>query len=141
MSPSEIRHKWKPTDYSNQRGGRGLLFHYTTRFGALAITACSCINTTIFKGPTANGIPRPRGAYAASIPLWSDSITRSEFSQIHFNSTTARVGRLGWFVAVDSRDFFPVTQTPFEFVKPTRHPLQPTVSVTVITIGPNLMLP
>ena len=118
--------------------GRRVLFHYTTRAGAIAITACQCLRATVFRGATTDGLPRPRGGYATSIPPWSATATQTTIAQTYYGGTTSRVGRLGWYVAIDGSDFFPYG-APGEYVKSVSHPLQPLVSIRTITIGPNPM--
>ena len=116
--------------------GRRVLFHYTTRLGAIGISACRCIRTTIFKGRTIDGLPRPRGAYATDLAPWNVSLTQTIISQRFFGGSTNRVGRLGWYVAVDAASFFPYG-VPNEYVKPVAFPLQPVVPVDIITTGPS----
>lgn len=116
------------------------LFHYTTRAAAIAIQVCQCLKTTVFRGATSDGLPRPRGGYATSIPPWSASATQATIAQTYYGGSTDRVGRLGWYVALDGSDFFPYG-APGEYVKPVKFPLQPLVSIRTITIGPNPMKP
>jgi len=81
-------------------------------------------------------MPRPRGAYATDLAPWNPNITQTFLSQRFFGGSTRRVGRLGWYVAVDGAAFF-LFGVPNEFVKSTRFPLQPVVSVDIITTGPS----
>ena len=121
--------------------GRNVVFHYTTRLKALLISASGLIFATDYRGPTADGFPRPYGAYASSIPPWSSNFTMREFAINHFASPyRAERGLLGWFVAVDRKDFFPVYGPNFEWVRPALRG-QLAVPVDVITIGPSLLLP
>jgi len=118
--------------------GRRLLYHYTDRAGSIGISACQCMLPTSFKGATVDGLPRPTGAYATSIPPWSASATQSTISKSFYGGTDARVGRLGWFIAIDGSDFFPYGQ-PAEYVKSVKFPMQPVVPINIITVGPNPM--
>jgi RHS repeat-associated protein len=118
--------------------GRRLLYHYTDRAGSIGISACQCMLPTSFKGATVDGLPRPTGAYATSIPPWSASATQSTISKSFYGGTDARVGRLGWFIAIDGSDFFPYGQ-PGEYVKSVKFPMQPVVPINIITVGPNPM--
>ncbi|MDP5148602.1 hypothetical protein [Rheinheimera baltica] len=118
--------------------GKSVVFHYTTRAGAIGISACQCVKTTSFRGKTVDGLSRPNGAYATSIPPWATGMTQSTISQAFYGGTNSRVGKLGWFVAIDAGPFIPYGQ-PGEFFKPATPYFNPFVSVDVITIGPNPM--
>lgn len=118
--------------------GRKLLFHYTDRAGVIGISACQCLRATNFKGKTVDGLPRPIGAYATSIAPWTPGMTQQDISRKFYGGSDNRVGRLGWFTAIDRSDFFPYGQ-PGEYVKSVVTPLQATVPVSLITVGPNPM--
>ena len=118
--------------------GRKILYHYTNRAAALAISAFGEMYTTPpYKGALGTSTPKPAGIYTSDIPPWNTQYTQKQLSALFYGGNQNK--NVSWFVAIDGISFQPVYATPGEWYQPGLYP--GSVSVDVITIGPNLMLP
>jgi len=113
------------------------IFHYTNRGAAIAISGMGLMIATpkfVFAG-----FPFTSGAYASNIPPWDPEYTQRSLSALFYGGYEGR--DVSWFVAVDGTEFIPLINAPVpgQWVKPGAP--GSSVPVTVLTMGPNLMLP
>lgn len=113
-----------------------VLFHYTGPAGALGIAGGGFMFVTPLV--EINDYIFPHGAYATEIPPWDPGYTQRSLSTMFYGTPDRDVS---WFVALDGKGFvfLPYAAYPHQWVKPGEPGT--TVPVTVIMIGPNLMLP
>lgn len=113
-----------------------VLFHYTGPGGALGIAGSGVMFVTDLV--EINGYYFPHGAYATEIPPWDPSYTQRSLAMLFYGTENKDVS---WFVALDGKGFIwlPYALYPHQWVKPGEPDGR--VPVTVIMIGPNLMLP
>ncbi len=113
------------------------IFHYTDREGAIGISGTG----VMIASPRfdARGFRFTSGAYATDIPPWDTGYTQRSLSALFYGGNENE--DVNWFVALDSIDFIPLINSPYphQWVKPGA--FGTLVPVTVVTMGPNLMLP
>jgi RHS repeat-associated protein len=111
--------------------GRNVLYHYTDRGSALAISTYG-----VGISSPGYGSGRPPGFYASNISPWDSSYTQEDLSALFYGGS--RSHDVSWFVAINGDSFVKYPYNGHEWYSPSA---TGEVNLEIITIGPNLMLP